>query len=256
MVTINPDEQFPHLKNAPIVEAIIDFRARVEADWKEPEITEALKSLLPDYPKKLSMSGFQQEFTLGPGIAPEAKTIDKGWTGLRCENENGLQIAQFSRDGLIFARLRPYEQWERFAGEALRLWKIFVQVGKPADIQRMGVRFVNRMNLPPTEVPIENYLDPAPRGTKDLEIPLQHFFHQDTFGVTGHPYAIRLIRTIQPEQRPDSQSFGIILDIDVFTTQSFEPEPDTLDRRLREMRWLKNKVFFGSIASKALEAFR
>ena len=33
-------------------------------------------------------------------------------------------------------------------------------------------------------------------------------------------------------------------------------EMDTLDRRLREMRWLKNKVFFGSIASRALEGFR
>src|SRR2546426_10976520 len=83
---------------------------------KSRKITEALKSLLPDYPKKLSMSGFQQEFTLGPGIAPEAKTIDKGWTGLRCEHENGLQVAQFGRDGLIFSRLRPYEQRERLAG--------------------------------------------------------------------------------------------------------------------------------------------
>jgi uncharacterized protein (TIGR04255 family) len=49
---------------------------------------------------------------------------------------------------------------------------------------------------------------------------------------------------------------GLILDIDVFTTQGFDLDESILGRRLLEMRWLKNKVFFGSITGKALQMFR
>ena len=49
---------------------------------------------------------------------------------------------------------------------------------------------------------------------------------------------------------------ALILDIDVFTTHGFELDDSVLERRLSEMRWLKNKVFFGSITEKAFEMFR
>ena len=166
-----------------------------------------------------------------------------------------MQVAQFTRDGFMFARLRPYEQWEALVSEALRLWQMFVDIGKPAEIQRLGIRFINRISLPPSQVLIEDYLDPAPKGARDLDLPFRYFFHQDIFDVAGHPYAIRLIRTTQPETEPNPQAFGILLDIDVFTTQPFEPELKLLDRRLTEMRWLKNRMFFGSVTAKALEAF-
>ena len=35
IVTINPEERFPYLRNAPIVEAVVDLRARAETEWKE-----------------------------------------------------------------------------------------------------------------------------------------------------------------------------------------------------------------------------
>ena len=74
IVTINPDDAFEHLPKAPIVEAIIDLRAGAEADWKEELITDVLKSKLPDYPQRHSLSEFQQQFTLTPGTPPDAKT--------------------------------------------------------------------------------------------------------------------------------------------------------------------------------------
>ena len=103
----------------------------------------------------------------------------------------------------MFARLRPYEQWEALVSEALRLWQMFVDIGKPAEIQRLGIRFINRISLPPSQVLIEDYLDPAPKGARDLDLPFRYFFHQDIFDVAGHPYAIRLIRTTQPETEPN-----------------------------------------------------
>ena len=80
--------------------------------------------------------------------------------------------------------------------------------------------------------------------------------HKDTLGVPGHPYAINVIRTIQQLNSNMSGGVALILDIDVFTTQAFDLDNAVLARRLLEMRWLKNKAFFGSITKKALKMFR
>ena len=82
------------------------------------------------------------------------------------------------------------------------------------------------------------------------------FVHKDTLAVPGHPYAINLIRTIQQLNGGTDGGVALILDIDVFTTQGFDLDNVVLERHLLEMRWLKNKAFFGSITDKALKMFR
>ena len=68
--------------------------------------------------------------------------------------------------------------------------------------------------------------------------------------------AVQSIRTIQPDPGPNPAGVGLILDISVFTTEPFAYDLSTVTRRLAEMRWLKNKMFFGNLTSKALESFR
>jgi len=89
-----------------------------------------------------------------------------------------------------------------------------------------------------------------------MDLPIIGFFHQDTLAVPGHPFAINLIRTIQPAETPGKASLAVILDIDAFTTAPFQLHQDELLQRLRQMRWLKNKVFFGNITEKALNRFK
>lgn len=47
----------------------------------------------------------------------------------------------------------------------------------------------------------------------------------------------------------------MILDIDVFTTEPIVNQ-DLIGQHLTKMRWLKNKVFFGSITTKTLELIK
>jgi uncharacterized protein (TIGR04255 family) len=61
---------------------------------------------------------------------------------------------------------------------------------------------------------------------------------------------------VQPIQGVGSKGFGLLLDIDVFSTEPIELRDDLLLKRLFEMRWLKNKAFFGSITPQALESFQ
>ena len=253
---IDITEQFELLPGAPIVEAVIQVHARPESSWTEKEIVECLKPKLPEYTTAFSRSQVQHELKLGANRPPQMTEQNLGWHGLLCQSQDGRQSVQFSRDGFIFSRLNPYQKWEQFFGETMRLWKLYLEMARPKDVQRIGLRFLNKIPLPPKDVNFEHYIQPYPEPPFNLELPFLSFFHHDTLAVPGYPYAINIIRTIQPAQNPQAEGLGLIVDIDAFTTQPFEIKDGMLEERLAELRWLKNKTFFGSITPEALKLFR
>jgi len=255
-IKIDLAEQFQHLPHAPIVEAVIEVRTRAEAPLEEASMRSQLESKLPDYRFLDSQRAFQHELKVEPGQKPKQNLRDLGWRRMRFQSADQLHVVRFNRDGFVFSRLRPYEKWEQLRGEGMRLWQSYSELIRPTEVQRLGLRFINRIELPPQELRFEDYIQPAPQPPNTLDLPFRAFLHHDTLAVPGHPYAINVIRTIQHPQNPGTQWIAVILDIDVFTLRAFEYRQDVLEQRLAEMRWLKNKVFFGSITQKALEKFQ
>lgn len=254
MFKIDLAESFPPLSRAPIIEAIIGVTARAESAWEESVISGQFKQRLPEYPIVQSHREFQHEFKLAADAQPEQAVQDMGWRGLRCESANKLHIAQFNRDGFSFSRLKPYQNWEQFYQEGLRLWKLYNVIAQSSEIQRIGLRFINRIEFSQDEVKLEDYLENPPKPPRGMEVPFAGFLHHNTLSIPGHPYGINVIQTIQPSQGADV-SWGVILDIDVFTTEPIDNQK-LIEQHLIKMRWLKNKVFFGSITSKTLELLK
>ena len=255
-VDIKLDEKFENLPRAPIVEAVIEIRARATKALEETSLRTAIEPKLAGYVFLDSLREFHSEVKFEGGKPPIQKVSDVGWKGVRFRSSDEKHIAQFNRDGFVFSRLEPYLTWEELESEGKRLWNIYKDFAQPVEVQRLGLRFINRIKLPPGELLFEDYIQPAPSSPHGLELPFHGFMHKDTLGVPGHPYAINVIRTIQQLNGGVDGGVALILDIDVFTTQVFDLDDTVVQRRLLEMRWLKNKVFFGSITAKALEMFR
>jgi uncharacterized protein (TIGR04255 family) len=255
-IVIDTDEKFPHLPRAPIVEAVIDIRAHSAVAFEEEAVRSSVLLRLDDYSYLDSPREFRQELEFNGGKPPRHSFQDLGLKGLRFQTSDKKQIVQFNRDGFVYSRLEPYPDWQSFANEGLRIWQIFCEIFQPIEINRIGLRFINRIELPPDELRFENYIKPAPEPPRDLELPFMGYMHHDTLAVLGYPYAINLISTIQPPQAEANTGMGLILDIDVFTIQGFELDEERLTRTLEEMRWLKNKAFFGSVTEKALGRFQ
>lgn len=254
MFKIDLKESFPPLSRAPIVEAIIGVTARAVSSWEEPAISEILKQRLPDYPNVQSHREIRHEFKLAPNAQTEQAVQDMGWLGLRCESADKLHITQFNRDGFSFSRLKPYQSWEEFYQEGLRLWELFNEIAQPTEIQRIGLRFINRIEFSQDKVELKDFLQNPPKTPRGMDIPFEGFLHHTTLVVPGYPYGINVIQTVQPPQVADA-SWGVILDIDIFTTKPIVNR-DLIEQHLTDMRWLKNKVFFGSITTKTLEMIK
>ncbi len=251
--TIDSQEAFPHLPGAPIVEAVIHWRARAEKTLERAKLLEEIKARLPDYPTVQLQQEVQFEAQIGTEGASGAQRAR--WAGFRFESADRRYIAQFTRNGFVFSRVRPYEDWDRFAAEAKRLWQIHVELTEPSEIERLGVRFINRI------VPVEldklgEILTLPPRSPGSLMLPIGEFLHRSLFAVPGQPYRVNVIQASQPSAPPETDALGLILDIDVFTTATIERDPATLDARLAEMRWLKNKTFYSLLTPQTIERFK
>lgn len=243
-------EKFEHLPNAPIVEAVIHWRARAERKLQPDTLLEQLKAKLPDYP----YSQRQQEFGLETEFNAEGGSLRQHhvWHGFRFESADKLQVAQYTRNGFVFSRLKPYQDWEKFQAEAQRLWCIYRELAEPSEIQRLGVRFINLIPVEPKEV--ATLLTLPPRSPQSMKIPIDAFLHQTKFNIPDHPYELNVVQTIQPPAPPERESFGLILDLDVATTR---PIPfDEMDNHLLQMQWIKNKAFFSLLKKPALKRFR
>lgn len=166
-----------------------------------------------------------------------------------------MQVVQFQRQGFVFSRLAPYCGWQSFAEEALRLWQTYGELAQPTVIQRIGLRFINRIDCPREGFALKDYLVGSPESPASLPLQREMFLHEDTFRVSGSDYSVHLIRTVRLPQ-PNADRLSLILGIDVFAAAEELNGDEALRKRLPEMRWLKNKIFFSMITLKAKDLFQ
>ena len=243
---IKPDESFEHLKKAPIVEAVLDIRARAQQLLDETSAKAMLESVLTGY----RFLDFQQDFEFTVQIKDGPTLSDMKWGGVRFISNDEKQIAKVTNNGILFSCLAPYTNWNDFSAAGLTLWKAFQKIASPTNIHRVGIRYINKIELPANDQRLDAYLSSCPSAPKDFDAPLLGFMHQDVLKIPDHPYAINIVKTIQAPEGP-GRGVSIVLDIDVFTDDCVGLDESSLSARLVEMRWLKNKVFFGSITSAA-----
>lgn len=256
-IDLRVDETFPHLPRAPIKEAVIEIRTEIECAWEEKETIPKLVPALHDYPKVRSGRGFRQLVLAAPNMPPQHSESDLGWRGLEFKTPDERSVAGFFRDSFVFSRLQPYTKWELFLGEALRLWRIYVTAAKPTQIQRLGLRFINQVPVETAGLSLSDYFRSPPQPAYGLELPFNFFFHHDNCAVPGHPYAVNIIRALQPKEETvggQTTPAKLLLDIDVGTIASVPF--DRVESYLVEMRWLKNKAFFGNFTETAINSFR
>lgn len=253
---IDLSESFPHLPHAPIVEAVIEFRVRAEQMTARNEFKKDLLAALPEYPNTNDISRGSVSLALanpasGEDSSASLQSAEHLWIGLRVESADRLQVGMFTRDFFSFSRLRPYENWETFRTEALRLWDVHKKMTGSSEIARLGVRFINRFDVPLISLNPGDYLKgvPAPEG----KLPRSGFLYRDELAVPGYPYAATLMRTIQPGGPTQPNQAALLLDIDVFSPQPLPSDRTIIEQRLSDLHVLKNRIFFENVEPLALE---
>jgi len=241
------------LKNAPITEALLDFRVKARSDLR-PEDFAAVKDRLSNrLPKVEEMRGMQATFQFRKGEGQPPVVQELGLLGYFYKSQDDKVVAQFRIDGFTFNRLRPYTSWEDIFPQAMNLWRLYLDSAKPAAVIRLAVRYINQIPLPPGGEKFENYLRAAPQVPPELPQNVSSFLTRVTVHNPEDAIAAHVTQALQPTS--DSQRLTVILDIDAYKEGEFSVEDPAIERTFIQLRAFKNLIFFNSVTEETLRQF-
>jgi len=241
-----------YLKNAPIREAILDFRVKARQGFHAQEF-EALRTRLRDqFPKMDKRSRFETMVQMSEGGA-QSKTQDLGLQGYFFKSEDERNVAQFRIDGFTFNRLRPYTSFDEILPLAMEMWDVYCGVAKPEVVTRLAVRCINDIPLPGSLIELEEYLRAAPTIPPELPQGLSSYVSR----VTIHQDEPRLTANIFQAYQSDitTRQIKVILDIDVYKQHQYAVDEPAISDTLQQLRAFKNRIFFNVLTDETLRQF-
>ena len=239
------------LKNAPIKEAIIDFRVMLPEQITVEVLGRELSKLESDYPKKSQLIQGSVDIQMNEG-QPIQTNHEQRIEGLRFASVDDAQVVQFRLNGFTFSRLEPYKSWNQMKQEAKKLWAIYAANARPEKIVRIATRYINVMPIPLPFDTWKDVLTAPPQIPDGLPQGVCSFLTRivsKNVDIDATAIVTQVFDTI------DNNHTHIILDIDVFVNQEFLPNNSECWDCLEDLRGFKNKIFFESITEKTAELF-
>lgn len=241
--------------NAPITEAILDIKAKLPDGVGLNIFDEFQENIKDRFKDRKTKHSFQAQLRFSPGkdeltpIIPKSKT--EGYI-FHSKNEN--KIVQARLDGFTFNKLRPYEDWNKFHSEARELWELYDKIIKPISVDRIALRYINRIEIPLPFDDFSEYILTNPQIAPGLHQSLSHFLMRIEIPNNAIGAIAIITQTIQ--KPTESQKLPLIFDIDVIKTDSYTEKRSDMWNDFNLLRRFKNEIFFNSITEKTKELFK
>jgi uncharacterized protein (TIGR04255 family) len=146
-----------HLDNAPITEAIIDFRVKLPSEFQVETFLELKNTIGDRFPKVEDRKLFSSQFKIKKGEPQPLSSEYHGIQGYFFRPEDDKTVVQFRIDGFTFSRLKPYTYWEKMLEEARELWGMYCELAQPEAVTRLATRYINHINIPLPIDDLRNY---------------------------------------------------------------------------------------------------
>ena len=211
-----------------------------------------LKEFGARFPGRFPESGMQMQYEsqlrLEGGQTGPSVTTRHGIRGFIFFGPSKDRVVQVRRDGFGFSKLHPYESWEKLREEARELWAHYVECCRPTSVQRLAVRYINKLPLPEGQVELPEWVKVHPEIPDEFG-PMEEFLVRFAM---RHPVAKDHRAVTMLAAQPANEGLSVVFDIDVFSEVDLEPEANRVWTTLDDLREFKNDVFFGTI-TKAME---
>ncbi len=236
----------------PIIQALCEysFEPTQTWDWTIPGLF--YNEIKNDFPKKREQNILQVELQAGSQIMPPS--VKGGIAGVQFLTDDEKTIIQVGPDLVATHRLRPYTGWENFKPAILRAVAAYTKVASPSAIRRLGLRYVNRIEIHgKSEVRIEDYLLAVPKVPD--EIPQIFGSWAQRVEIPLLDAAGALILQSGSVRADEEKTAAFMLDLD-FVTRIQQPLPlDEAERRLEIAHTEVERAFEACVTDEARKLF-
>jgi uncharacterized protein (TIGR04255 family) len=219
------------------------------------EISKASRQLTSVYNRQEDVMNLNFSVGAAPGEPPQAAI--KQELGKRISSDDLTQIVLLGASNFAVSQLAPYPGWEVFFERFSRDWALWKRTMGYRKVVRVGVRFINRIDVPRTNddttIDEADYLNVYPHLPSSLR-PFTGYAVQAQLRL--HDIGCGLIINSGAVPSPLIGYNSYLLDFDI----SMEPEPPQRDEDIYELlnriRVTKNQVFELCVTDRAKEIFR
>ena len=195
--------------NPPLIEALCEFQFDSESLW---DLT--LPGLIYEKLKETFPRRQQLQVTLGVANIPEAS----GQIGImpmiplvRFLDDEGKVLVQLGQNLLTVNHLKPYPSWEEFLPLIRKSFTAYLETAHPKKLQHLGIRYINRIEIPSSHINLENYFQFHPVVSKELPQDIDAFFLAVNISYEESKDTLRIQLTTTDSEVPNT--LAIILEI-------------------------------------------
>ena len=202
--------------NSPIIEAVCELRLAPDSKWDLTIPGLIYETIKNDFPNK-EQRRVSNQLILPKEILEKPQNIEQqliidDLALFRSEDQK--QLIQVGNHLLSINRLKPYISWNQFRPLIGKAFEILRQVAGLNEIQRIGLRYINRIDVPDTNIKLENYFEFKPSLGRNLPEMLIDFIVKCSLSYYDGRDICRIqLRSVIPE---DKNSSSFLLDLDYF----------------------------------------
>lgn len=238
----------PEYKRPPITEAVIEIR--LEQPLSQTEVEKLHQRFREDYAFSENFAAYGLEVD----AAARRANLEEQSSGYKLSSSDRADVLLVTSAHMSCSRLAPYVGWDRFRARAEDHWRSWKRVTGYRKIRRIGVRFINRIDIPAARgeaVKIPDYLRvyPEARAVKRL----QSYAMQMSGPLEEDSCRLVINSSLVPSPLVDHIS--VVLDIDISREGDAPQRDDEIWALIDRIRVHKNQIFEESVTEKARGLF-
>lgn len=241
-------------KNPPIEEALCEIRFVPGSEWDLTMPGRFYEEVRGQYDGKPRQQAIMEaQLQAAPRVEDPMFQLRQESSKILFPDAEERRLVGIGPNILSVHVLRPYPGWEDFRSRIDEACRAYRSIGNPKAVQRIGLRYINRVVVKGTSIELDDYFTVSPEPPPNLPLTMAVFLNRVESVFDDEP--IRLTTTFASVDAPPEHS-AFLLDLDV--TREWSPEALPLEElmgQLEELRRRERDAFEETITNKAREVF-
>ena len=201
-------------RHSPIIEALCEFRFEPGPPWDLAIPGLVYEKVKEEFPTRRQAKAFEVNVAASlEGVEQRVTTTDR----IHFLRDDEKALIQVDRNLLVVNHLKPYPTWQQFLPLIQSGFTAYMKVAKPKGIQRIGLRYINRIEIPGQNIELEDYLQIRPFIGPDLPQDFDSFVVGIQIPYENSRDSLRLQLASSIIETPNVAA--VLLDLDYFLIQ-------------------------------------
>jgi uncharacterized protein (TIGR04255 family) len=212
-------------ENPPVTEALCEFRFPSPQPWDWTVAGLLYGKIAEEFP--IREQGNVVTASFDPAGNPIGQQVQ---TSVRFMSPERTEVVQLAPALLSIHQLKPYRSWDHFRSRILRILGIFRGEIEVESLNRIALRYIDRVELPPGRQELNDYFRVMPHVPDPIPQVFQSFLTQLLIpygeNLEGGPPESWLRLAFASVDPTTPNQFAVVLDVEVFSEDKTVPEID------------------------------